>query len=175
MTCAVELREGGTGDADALGRLYRNVFPEEDLVPLIHGLLKPGSGTFSLIGSAEAGLVAHIAFTSCRVTGSEDKVALLGPLAVAEAARRHGVGGALIEAGFERLRADGTACVLVLGDPAFYGRFGFRPDARIVPPYPLPEHWSHAWQMLPLDGTVTVPEGTLIVPCPWRQKALWAE
>ena len=35
------------------------------------------------------------------------------------------LGSALVQAGFERLRADGVTTVLVLGDPAYYGRFGF--------------------------------------------------
>jgi hypothetical protein len=44
--------------------------------------------------------------------------------------------------------------VLVLGDPAYYGRFGFAKETAIQPPYPLPEAWDGAWQSLVLNQNV---------------------
>ena len=64
--------------------------------------------------------------------------------------------------------------VCVLGDPAYYGRFGFEPDDRVAPPYPLPQEWRSAWQSLSLCGNDRPARGTLSVPPPWRQPALWA-
>lgn len=175
MSGAINLRAGSPGDADALGRLYRDVFPEENLVPLVRQLINARPDVFSMVVVAEGALVAHIAFTTCGVSGSAEKVVLLGPLAVAKGVRNQGVASALIEAGVERLRSEGVVCLLVLGDPAFYGRFGFAPHTGIEPPYPLPEEWRDAWQVLALHPDDAIPEGTLIVPEPWRQKTLWAD
>ena len=50
---------------------------------------------------------------------------LAGPVAVLPACQRRGIGSALVVAGLAALRARrALGCVLV-GDPAFYARFGF--------------------------------------------------
>jgi putative acetyltransferase len=54
----------------------------------------------------------------------------LAPLAVAPEAQRQGIGDALVRAGLARCRAAGHAWVVVLGNPKYYGRFGFVPAER---------------------------------------------
>lgn len=63
--------------------------------------------------------------------------------------------------------------VFVLGDPAYYGRFGFAPERGVAPPYPMPEEWADAWQSVGLDGTDSPRRGTLNVPSVWRRESLW--
>lgn len=173
MSGSVDIRDSVTGDLDALETLYRDVFPEEDLVPLVRELMSPGAAGFSLVGSASGEIAAHISFTMCTISERPDTAALLGPLAVAESVRKRGVARALIETGLTRLRAGGAACVLVLGDPAFYSMFGFDPEAGISTPYPLPDAWRGAWQSKSLRPMSAVPAGDLVVPPPWRNPALW--
>jgi putative acetyltransferase len=79
-----------------------------------------------------------------------------------------------VRAGLERMRGAGVARALVLGDPAYYGRFGFAPDRAIAPPYELPAAWQDAWQSLALDDDAPPLAGTLTVPPPWRHPALWS-
>jgi putative acetyltransferase len=55
--------------------------------------------------------------------------AALAPLAVSADMRRRGVGAALVAAGLESARAAGAAAVFVVGDLAYYGRFGFTAEA----------------------------------------------
>ncbi len=50
---------------------------------------------------------------------------LLGPLAVTPAARRHGVGRRLMDATLALADASSAAPVMLIGDPGYYGRFGF--------------------------------------------------
>jgi predicted N-acetyltransferase YhbS len=64
---------------------------------------------------------------------------------------------------------------MVLGDPAYYGRHGFLAGPDVEPPCPLPEHWREAWQWLTLDPSLPAPHGSLTVPEPWRDPALWTE
>ncbi|MGE0630329.1 MAG: GNAT family N-acetyltransferase [Hyphomicrobiaceae bacterium] len=49
----------------------------------------------------------------------------LGPVAVLSGSRRRGIAARLIEDGLSRAAASGWRSVFVLGDPAYYGRFGF--------------------------------------------------
>ncbi len=112
-------------------------------------------------------------FTACSLGGYPDAFALLGPLAVAPALQKAGIGSALVRNGLDLMAAAGVRGVFMLGDPGYYGRFGFKADARIAPPYPLPDAWRTAWQSIALDRDGDAPAGTLKVPEPWRQPALW--
>ena len=174
MTDDMEIRESVPDDIAALEELYPGAFPDEDLLPLLRDLLKESRNVLSLVGIADGALAGHVIFTTCGVAGRTDKVVLLGPLAVAPAWQRQGIGGALVRAGLQRVKADEAVRVFVLGDPAYYGRFGFQPDDRVAPPYPLPEAWRGAWQSLGLRGGDPPLSGELSVPRPWRQPALWA-
>jgi putative acetyltransferase len=52
----------------------------------------------------------------------------VAPVAVARDHRRQGVAEALIQAGLEQLESAGIVLCFVLGEPAYYGQFGFHVD-----------------------------------------------
>lgn len=166
------------GQAEELERLYLEAFPSEDLTQLLRELLAaPAEQVLHLVAAQDAAVVGHVAFSACGVrpaVGAPRRNAafLLGPLAVAESRRRRGVAAALIGAGLERLAAAGAVQVDVLGDPAFYGRFGFEPDPDLAPPYALPAAYEGAWRRRPIGegGRLT---GVLEPPAPWMRPALW--
>lgn len=173
MSGEIEIRESGPEDLAAIGALYGRAFPEEDLSPLVRELLDEPRGVVSLIAAVRGALAGHAVLTDCGVAGRGARVALLGPLAVEPDRQGRGVGTALVRAGLERLEAAGAGRVLVLGDPAYYGRFGFAPEEDIAPPYPLPAEWRGAWQSLGLGGAERPGRGRLVVPGPWRRRELW--
>ena len=105
--------------------------------------------------------------------GSGKTVALLGPLAVSPEVQRSGIGSALVRAGFETARHAGAVRVEVLGDPAYYGHFGFAEDRTITPPYAIPDEWKPAWQTIALTKDGTNLTGRLLPPSPWMQERLW--
>ena len=174
MIDRLDIRESLPGDLVAIETLYPEVFPEEDLLPLVRDLLRAAPRVLSLVGIAGASLAGHVVFTTCGTTAEPDKAALLGPLAVAPAWQRQGIGTAIVRAGLQRLEDAGAAQVYVLGDPAYYGRLGFGPEAGVAPPYPLPAEWRGAWQSMSLGGAGPPRRGQLSVPPPWRQARLWA-
>jgi putative acetyltransferase len=49
----------------------------------------------------------------------------LGPVAVRPERQRTGIGSRLIRAAIDRVKRAGWQVIFVLGDPSFYGRFGF--------------------------------------------------
>lgn len=173
MTCELEIRESGAGDRCAIEALYPEVFPQEDLLPLVRALLNEGADVHSLVALVDNAVAGHAVFTRCRVAGSDAAVALLGPVAVLPRMQKRGIGSALIRDGLTRLETEGAAEVYVLGDPAYYGRFGFAPERQVVPPYDLPEEWRDAWQSVRLGGALASVGGRLTVPRPWRDPALW--
>ncbi len=70
--------------------------------------------------------------TRTYVTDGDNKheALLLGPLSVPLACRNQGIGGRLIEESRRLAREMGYGAVFLVGDPAYYGRFGFEPTVR---------------------------------------------
>lgn len=167
------LRPAEKADLPHLAALYAAAFPGESLMPLVEELM--AWNVLALVAVDDQGeIVGHVLFSPGSVGSGGDKVALLGPLAVAPARQRRGVGRALIGEGLARLAGGAVAKVLVLGDPAYYGRSGFVAERGISPPYPLPEEWQTAWQSRALSAAGNALSGPLRTLPPWRKKALWA-
>ncbi|WP_431953936.1 GNAT family N-acetyltransferase [Actinacidiphila sp. bgisy167] len=81
-------------------------------------------------------VVGHVVCTRAHVGGTP--VLGLGPLSVAPAHQRRGVGLALVHTVLGAADALGEPLVGLLGSPDYYGRYGFRAstDYRITPPDP---------------------------------------
>jgi putative acetyltransferase len=167
------IRPTTADDLPALRRLYPEAFPDEPLMPLVEALFSEVPDLLSRAVDEGGELVGHILFTPCSVPGSSVNIALLGPMAVAPAHQRAGLGTALIRQGLSELREQGFTQVQVLGDPGFYGRVGFEEDRAVQPPCPLNPDWEGAWQCLRLDPGSPVAAGLLHVPRPWQDPALW--
>ncbi len=58
--------------------------------------------------------------------GDAGAALLLGPVAVAPGLQGEGIGSRLMQAALGRAKALGHRAVLLVGDPAYYTRFGFR-------------------------------------------------
>jgi putative acetyltransferase len=66
-----------------------------------------------------------VALSRLEMPESSARAAALAPVAVLPAVQKRGIGTALIREALGRLAATRLDLVLVLGDPAYYGRFGF--------------------------------------------------
>lgn len=174
MTAKIDIRESAPEDAAAIEGIYPLAFPDEDLLPVVRDLLRDRAGILSLVAAVEKAVVGHVIFTRCGIEGTTVDVSLLAPLAVVPARQRQGVGTALVHEGLRRLEESGAERIYVLGDPAYYGRFGFLPDSEVAPPYPLPPDWRDAWQSLDLSESNLSLRGQLTVPLSWRDRALWS-
>ena len=170
----MQIRPSTAEDVDAILDLYPEVFPDEDLVPVVGELLQDPPVRLSLVALADERIVGSVIFTTCAVQGSATRVALLAPLAVAPDCQQQGIGSALVREGLRRLAGARFGMVCVLGDPAYYGRFGFRQDDHVEPPYPLPAEWAGAWQSQLLGDAATL-SGRLVVPPQWQRAELWSE
>jgi putative acetyltransferase len=94
-------------------------------------------------------VIGHVVCTRAQV-GAAPALGL-GPISVRPDRQRSGVGTALVHAVLGGADALGEAVVVLLGDPAFYGRFGFRlaEEYGITPPVAA---WSPHFQARVLDS-----------------------
>jgi len=80
----------------------------------------------SLVAEIDGEVVGHIAFSTASIGGASSGWFLLGPVAVLPDHQGKGIGRALVETGLDALRSRGARGCILVGDPAFYCRFGFR-------------------------------------------------
>ena len=162
-------------DRKAIDGLYPLAFPNEDLLSLLNDLLDHPDTVLSLGAKNEQGnLTGHAIITFCTIKDCNTKVALLGPIAVHPKVQKQGIGSALIYKSFEYIKEEDGIEVYVLGDPAYYSRFGFAQCGHTTPPYEIPQEWAPAWQFKALQDKAQTVQGQLSVPKPWRKPKLWA-
>jgi putative acetyltransferase len=101
---------------------------------IVAALRNAGALTVSLVAEIEQQLVGHIACSQVAIDARASKWFGLGPVAVIPDRQGEGIGAALVHASIEHLNARNAAGIVVLGDPNYYGRFGFeaRPELTLA-------------------------------------------
>ena len=88
--------------------------------------------TVSLVAEMEGRVIGHIAFSPVTLSDGTRNWYGLGPVSVAPAYQRQGVGKALIREGLSRLKElKARGCCLV-GHPDYYRKFGFKNMSGLV-------------------------------------------
>ena len=119
------IRAETAADHDAIADLLRESFPSPGEAQLTARLREDGETVLALVAESKGAILAFAMFS--RMV-SPPRMLGLGPVATAQAARKRGLASALIREGLTLARADGWEACFVLGNPAFYERFGFRGD-----------------------------------------------
>lgn len=128
-------------DAASIDSLLRRCFPTSAEAELVQQLREDGLLTLGVVATDDEGQVLGYAAFSPVTLAEEDRQWVgLAPLAVDESVRKQGLGKQLIYEGLDTLNELGYAAVVVLGDPAYYGRYGFEPAAR----YGLHSRWQES-------------------------------
>lgn len=93
---------------------------------IVEALRHSGGLALSLVASDDHGApIGHVAFSPVRIDERPGGWFALGPISVRSGRQRSGIGGALIREGLARLGGVSAQGCVLLGDPAYYGRFGF--------------------------------------------------
>jgi putative acetyltransferase len=163
------IRSERPGDEDAIRAVERAAFTQ-DLEAKIVDDLRAGDEfipELSLVAEEQGVIVGHVILSRGHVEPSGDWILVLGPIGVVPERQGEGIGGALVEAALARARRLGDTCVVLIGSPAYYERFGF------VPAEPLglvpPEGWpSSAFQVAVLDSEAPLPQGQVVCSAAFR-------
>ncbi len=120
------IRAARPADHAAIDALLAAAFPTDAEARLVRALREDGAALLELVAEAGGGIVGHVLFSAM---AAPPAAVALAPVATAAAFRRRGVADRLIREGLTLLPAKGAALAVVLGDPAYYRRFGFSAEA----------------------------------------------
>jgi putative acetyltransferase len=84
------------------------------------------------VAVVEERVVGHIAFSPVTIDGEFCDWYGLAPVSVHPSCQSQGIGGKLIVEGLARLRDLGAKGCVLLGEPSYYGRFGFVADEGLI-------------------------------------------
>jgi len=111
-----------------------------------------------LVAEENGTLIGQIMLTKTEIVdgGNRFETLLLAPSSVALEYRNRGVGSSLIQESFKLAREMGYSSVILVGDPAYYRRFGFKAtlDFGIKPKLDIPDENVMVCELVPgtLDG-----------------------
>jgi putative acetyltransferase len=173
------LRPEDPADVAAIRRVVTEAFARPDVpVPAEVGLVESLRGSeawlpeLSMLAEAGGEVVAYALLTRVRVDPGAVPALALGPVGVLPDRQGLGYGTAVVQAALTGAAELGERLVVVLGNPAFYRRFGFEPAARFA----LTSPWSglgDPWQALVLPasagGAEPPPGGDVSYPPAWAQ------
>lgn len=147
-------------DIDAIFALTQQAFKDHPHSQqtegyIIDALRAGGALTLSLVAREDGRVVGHIAFSPVSVSDGAADWYALGPVAVLPAEQGRGIGKALIEAGLAALKAQGAAGCVVVGEPAYYTRFGFARMPALTYPGVPPQYFMAQVFTRPAAGEVT--------------------
>ncbi len=156
----VLIRMEQPGDASAIERVHWAAFAghaysrqTEHLI--VNALRAAGALTVSLVAEKRGEVIGHIAFSAALINGEDCGWQLLGPVGVLPAHQRQGVGSRLVRKGLAVIRRLGARGCVLVGEPAYYCRFGFTQS----PSLSMPDVPSEFLLSLSFDGRT--PEGAV--------------
>ena len=122
------IRPEEPGDLDAIRSVHAAAFPTDLESRLVDALRASGKATISLVAEYGEEIAGHILMSPVTLDPPAPGARGLGlaPVAVAPAFQSRGIGGDLIRRGLVLAAKAGYGFVVVLGEPGYYERFGFR-------------------------------------------------
>lgn len=133
-------------ERDALFQMYTAAFGQDQEAVLVNDLRANDGLLLSLVALSDGFVVGGVAFSAITLEPPVPRLRLAGlaPLGVRPAFQGQGIGSGLVQVGLQKCREIRLDAIFVVGEPNFYGRFGFNQTATalIDSEFPVPEtHW----------------------------------
>lgn len=152
------------GDIEPIHRLNSVAFEgRTEEADLVDALRESGELLLSLVARDESRVVGHVAFSRLVVETADGPIGgvALAPLGVLPGFQDSGVGTDLVTSGLRMLAERAEQVVLVVGNPAYYSRFGF--SCAAGKRYPSRHSGPH-FMALVLGDPATAPIGPVRYP-----------
>jgi putative acetyltransferase len=109
---------------------------------IVDALRKAGALAISLVAELGGEIVGHVALSPVSISDGAAGWYGLGPISVKPELQGKGIGSVLMRAALQMLRERGAAGCLLVGDPAYYSRFGFKPESSLLLPDVPPQYFQ---------------------------------
>ena len=157
---SIEIRHEQQQDIQTIEALTQAAFLNEQHSShteqfIVNQLRKDGQLTISLVALEQGVVVGHVAVSPVRISSGETDWYGLGPISVWPEQQGQGIGSQLMGAALEQLKQlSANGCVL-LGDPAYYHRFGFKSYPDLILPDVPPMYFQA------ISFVNTIPKGSV--------------
>jgi putative acetyltransferase len=152
----VAIRPAQAADRGAIHAMVERAFGQPLEAGLVDRVVADGDAVLELVAERDGAIVGHVLFSRLTVAGDSLSfpAVALAPLAVDPAFQKVGIGAALVIEAHRRLAAAGEKLSIALGDPAYYGRFGYRrqPAEPYASDYQCDGLQAIAWGEAPATG-----------------------
>ncbi len=126
----IEISNEESGDEAKIHQLTKLAFlsaPHTDYTEqfIVDALRRAGALTISLVAKTNGEIIGHVAISPITLSGGATGWFGLGPISVLPEFQGLGIGSELMRSSLAALETLGASGCVVLGDPGYYGRFGF--------------------------------------------------
>jgi putative acetyltransferase len=157
----VELRLEQPEDATGIRDLLEACFPGFGEADLVDRLRRDNDIVLSLVAEDEGVVIGYIAFSRLKIHDDEGvfNAVALAPLAVYTEYQQQGISVRLVRESHTYLAYMGESLSVVLGEPTYYGRFGYthRRAAHFVSEYQSPYLMAISFGAAPWEGRLVYP------------------
>lgn len=162
----VEVRATTEADGEQVLAVVGAAFADEPEVVPLQRALAARPDNIGLVAVLGARIVGHVGLTRCWIDAEARLVEalVLSPLSVAPDVQRRGVGRALVSRAVDAAGDRGCPAVFLEGDPAYYGRLGWRPAAELGVTPPSGRVPAPAFQCVRLAAYEDGMRGALVYP-----------
>lgn len=122
---------------------------------VVKALRDSGYLSISLVAEQNDNIIGHVAVSPVEISDGTDLWYGLGPISVDPVQQGGGIGSKLMNAAIAELKKIGAKGCVLLGDPSYYRRFGFKPMKGLI----LPDVPAEYFQALLLEGEL--PQGNV--------------
>ncbi len=157
----LDIRAERGEDANEVRALVAAAFgPDSDTADFVEAVRVKAEVCLAQVGRCDGAIVGYAQWCEAPliVDGATVRAAYLTCLSVQPSLHGRGIGSRLVEGGLNRLAQSGYGAATLLGDPAYYGRFGFSPELaeRIGAPHRSRGRGFQAIELVPgaLAGSV---------------------
>lgn len=167
---SISIRKEQAGDVQSIHEVTIAAFldaPHTDHTEqfIVKALRESGALSISLVAEDLGEIVGHVALSPVVISDGAEGWYGLGPISVSPNSQGKGIGSMLMNAAIQQLKNIRAKGCVLLGDPSYYQRFGFKPEEGLR----LPAVPAEYFQALVLRGDL--PQGDVSYHASFSAKA----
>ncbi|SEO34229.1 GNAT family N-acetyltransferase [Acinetobacter sp. yr461] len=151
----ITVRDERNEDIEAIEKLTKAAFENAEHTShtehfIVSSLRNHRQLIISLVAIEDGSIVGHVAISPVQMSSGEMGWYGLGPISVHPNKQGLGIGSLLMNKSLEKLKKLGAKGCVLLGDPNYYSRFGFKTYPELI----LPDVPSEYFQALSFSGKI---------------------